>query len=436
MPVIPLKSAKKVFCPVLMRESNCEETAGKFCNKNLSEKIECARILETPSIYSLIPSDSFLYSFVEYCNKTTDAPDIFAFGAGLTTLATVLEKNVSMQWTGRKLYPNTYILLIMKSGGRKSTILQIAKSLLKKLETEDKSLVFPTDITPEAFYSIAQNQPNGAFFHSEFGGWLKALDRSYNRGFKEFLTDIYDGFSQEKLIKGTNGTGQLFKIDEPAVNILTASTITWIAENIKEADRQSGFMQRFTVFYAQQDKKEMALPTDSIPAENLINELREIAEIKGEMQLSAGAKETYENFYHSEDEQNKRQSEIYGSFQARFFTLIIKIAMIYAVMRRDTVIEKTDMEYAIQLKLILEKHLYSVYDKLIKDRNQEMLNKILNIIADNGGTIERSRLLRYTHMLKKDFDNFTDTLIESKLIASITENTKTKHITRYKIIGD
>ena len=43
--------------------------------------------------------------------------------------------------------------------------------------------------------------------------------------------------------------------------------------------------------------------------------------------------------------------------------------MIYCVMRKDKVIGKEDMEYAIQLKLILEKYLYSVYDKLIKDKN-------------------------------------------------------------------
>ncbi len=38
------------------------------------------------------------------------------------------------------------------------------------------------------------------------------------------------------------------------------------------------------------------------------------------------------------------------------------------VMRKDTTITKEDMEYAIGLKLILEKYLYSVYDKLIKLR--------------------------------------------------------------------
>ena len=94
------------------------------------------------------------------------------------------------------------------------------------------------------------------------------------------------------------------------------------------------------------------------------------------------------------------------------------------------------MEYAIQLKLILEKYLYSVYDKLIKDKNQETLNKILNIIADNGGTIERSKLLRYTHMLKKDFNNFIETLIERRSVAFIAKKTKTKSAVYYKIIGD
>ena len=440
MPIIaPITIAaekQNVFCPVLMKESSCELTTGKFCDKSLSERMECARILDTPSIYNLIPHDSFLYNFIEHCNRVTDAPDFFAFGAGLTAIATILQKNVFMKWTGGKLYPNMYILLIMKSGGRKSTVLRIVKQILERFDKDDGSLIYPSDITPEAFYMIAQNRPYGTFFHGEFGGWLKGLDRNYNKGFKEFLTDIFDGFSQKKLIKGPNGGGQLYCVNEPSINILSASTIAWISENIKEADRQSGFMQRFTIFYAQQDKKEIALPTAFIPPEGLAEELKEISNIEGEIKLSEEAREIYEEFYFSEAESKKRQSEIYGSFQTRLFTLIIKTAIIYCVMRKDKIIEKEDIEYAIGFKLIMEKHLYSVYDKLIKDRNQEMLNKILNIIADNGGDIERSRLLRYTHMLRKDFDNFIETLIERKSLAVRREKTKTKPAVYYKIIGD
>ena len=195
-------------------------------------------------------------------------------------------------------------------------------------------------------------------------------------------------------------------------------------------------MQRFTIFYAQQDKKEIALPISNNPPNSLVEELKELLSIKGEIKLSEEAKQIYEEFYYDENESKKRQSEIYGSFHTRLFTLIIKIAMIYCVMRKDKVIGKEDMEYAIQLKLILEKYLYSVYDKLIKDKNQETLNKILNIIADNGGTIERSKLLRYTHMLKKDFNNFIETLIERRSVAFIAKKTKTKSAVYYKIIGD
>ena len=441
MPITSLNQVKpaerqKVLCPVLMKESECELSTGIFCDKNLSEKIECAKEFDVPSIYKLIPHNSFLYNFIEYCNKITDAPDIFSYAAGLTAIATILQKNVFMKWTGGKLYPNMYILLIMKSGGRKSTVLRVVKQILEKFDTAKSSLIFPSDMTPEAFYMIAQDRPYGSFFHGEFGGWLKGLDRSYNKGFKEFLTDIYDGFSQKKLIKGPNGGGQVYCVNEPAINILTASTISWISENIKESDRQSGFMQRFTIFYAQQDKMEIALPINPAPPENLFNELKNMSNTKGEIKLSEEAREIYEEFYYSTDESKKRQSEIYGSFQTRLFTLIIKTSIIYCVMRKDTIIRKEDIEYAIQLKLILERYLYSVYDKLIKDKNQETLNKILNIIADNGGTIERSRLLRYTHMLKKDFDNFMDTLIERKSVVLNKENTKTKPGTNYKIIGD
>ena len=203
------------------------------------------------------------------------------------------------------------------------------------------------------------------------------------------------------MIKGPNGGGQLYCIDEPSINILTASTIAWISENVKEADVNSGFMQRFTILYAQQDKKEIALPTNSMLPNELLKELVNISQIENEIKLSQGAKEIYEEFYHSEAELKKRQSEIYGSFQTRLFTLIIKTAIIYCVMRCNTVISKEDMEYAINLKLILEKNLYAVYDKLVKDKNLDIINKLLNIITDNGGIIERSKLLRNSHLLKK-----------------------------------
>lgn len=112
----------------------------------------------------------------------------------------------------------------------------------------------------------------------------------------------------------------------------------------------------------------MALPTASVLPDGLIEELREISEIEGEITLSEEAREIYEEFYYSVEESKKRQSEIYGSFQTRLFTLIVKTAILYCVMRKDTTITKEDMEYAIGLKLILEKYLYSVYDKLIKLR--------------------------------------------------------------------
>ncbi len=437
--ILPIKTGtdkSNTFCPVLMKESGCELTNGKFCDKSLAEKIECSKVLEHQSIYNLIPPKSFLYDFIDCSNKITDAPDIFEYAAALIAISTIMQKNVYLKWAGGKLYPNIYALLIMKSGGRKSTVAGIVKKILEKFDGEEgASLIYPNDITPEAFYSLAQNQPYGTFFHTEFGGFLKALDRNYNKGMKEFLTDIFDGFSQKKLIKGPNGTGQLFKINDPAVNIFSASTVSWIAENLKEADLKSGFMQRFIIFYAQQDKKEIALPIASELPTGLIIKLKELIEIKGEIKLSQEAKERYEEFYYGESEIKKRQSEIYGSYHTRLYTIVIKVAMIYCVMRKDTTIIKEDIDYAIELKLILEKYLYAVYDKLIKDRNKEIMDKILNIISDNGGIIERSKLLRYTHMLKRDFDNFIDTLIERRSIASRTEKTKTKSAIYYKKIG-
>ncbi len=75
----------------------------------------------------------------------------------------------------------------------------------------------------------------------------------------------------------------------------------------------------------------MALPTASVLPDGLIEELREISEIEGEITLSEEAREIYEEFYYSVEESKKRQSEIYGSFQTRLFTLIVKTAILYCV---------------------------------------------------------------------------------------------------------
>jgi hypothetical protein len=441
-----------VFCPITMKKDNCElaNNSERFCNKNIKDKINCAKIFRENgynnkvNIYDLIPHESFLYHFVKYCNNMTDAPDSFGYATGLVILSTVVQRNIFIFWTGRKLYANLYVLLIAKSGGRKGTTLGLAKQLLNKLEENntDNFLVFPDDITPESLFSLTQNQTHGTFFHGEFGGFLKGLDRSYNKGLKELLTDIFDNFSHKKFIKGKEGTGEMFELVEPAINILGASTVAWLSENLKESDFKSGFMQRFVFFPGELDKKEIALPVKSITSinddiiDNLYSMLSEISGISGEIVLSKDAIQAYESFYYSDEEFKKRQSEVYGSFHTRLYTFVIKLSMLYCAMRMDKTISKEDIEYGIKAKLLVETQLYSVFDRLLSNDVQDRLEKIKNIIAENGGIIDRSKLLRYSHMLAKDFDNYIMTLEENGTIFKKTETktNKTKPTIHYCLV--
>lgn len=425
---------QKVFCPIVMKESSCELAGdGRFCNKSLVEKIECSKDFENNNLYSLIPPDSFLYDFINYSNKITDGPDAFAFGAGLITISTVLQKNVWMRWAGRALFSNLYLLLIASSGGRKSTILNISKQLLKKFDIENESLVMPSSLTPESFFTMASIKATGIFFHSEFGGWLRELDRAYNSGFKELYTDAYDNFSYLRFIKGKDGQGERYNIDTPSFNILTASTTAWIQSNLKESDRQSGFMQRFTILAGRQDKPEMPAPVidDDSDLVGLNDKIAaKLAEIlknnKGEMRLSIEARDIYDDFFHSDAEFEKRQSEIYGSYQQRLFTLIMKIAMIYAAMRGYQIITGDDIKYAIKAKLFFEKNLYESYDSLVKTKDQETLEKILAMIKEAGGTIKKRTLGQNLHLKSKTLKEYIDTLIDNEQIRLFSEPTKPK----------
>jgi len=443
-----IKKNEGIFCPVMMKKTNCEEfmdTNERFCSKNVSEKLGCSRVFRENdqainSVYDLIPPGSFLESFIDYSNNITDGPDIFAYAAGLIVLSTLAQKNVYIQWAGNRLFANLYILLIAKSGDKKSTVLSLAKKLIGKFNTTDKFLVFPDDITPEALYLLCQNQSHGSFFHGEFGEWLRNLDKNYNKGQKEFFTDVFDNHSHRKFIKGKEGKGEMFYISEPAFNILTASTIAWVATNIKDADKSSGFMQRFVIFNGARDKHEIALPIANVDKSQILNnltsKLEEIMQVSGEITLSTDASKYYESFFHSDAEFKKRQSEQFGSYQTRFYTIIIKLAMLYCIMRKDTIISKEDIAYGIKAKLLIEAQLFGVFDRLTTNEVKDNMDKIKNIILENGGVVDRSKLLHYSRLLAKDFNNYIGTMVESGQVTQKMENNKTKTTTYYSLVKE
>ena len=174
------------------------------------------------------------------------------------------------------LYPVLWVLMILKSGGFKSTSLRSGSELsrkkhgdvLKRLKekeeavkaTMDDSLnqksrkaeepmekrmdrecadilkedvVLPHLTTMAGLLQDLARGRGGTIFLNEFSAWLSNMEKTYNEGLKSLSTDLFDvpeSFEQKTKTEGT------LRIERPFIGICAVSTIDWIKQQIKPAD--------------------------------------------------------------------------------------------------------------------------------------------------------------------------------------------------------
>lgn len=103
-------------------------------------------------------------------------------------------------------------------------------------------------------------------------------------GLKGLLTDLYDcppRFTR-KLKKGE------FVIENGFLSLIGASTIDWLINGLREGDIRGGFLGRFLYFIASKKMKSLPIPPkpDDLLRANLLDELKTLEAIKGEMEIS------------------------------------------------------------------------------------------------------------------------------------------------------
>ena len=193
-----------------------------------------------------IAGDGWLGAYVDYARRVTDAPLAFHVGAGLVSLATAVGSRVSWHGGGgRENWPNLYVLLMAPSGiFRKSTSVDLPAGLLERAMPGS---VMEREFTPEKFVANLQEHPSSMIKEAEFGSLLERMKSNYMVGLKQRITELYDCIPEYG--RGKAGMDAVpIKIVRPSLNILAASTTTWLVESLNEMDMRSGFLPRFLMF--------------------------------------------------------------------------------------------------------------------------------------------------------------------------------------------
>ncbi len=275
-----------------------------------------------------IPKNGFLYQFMDYACRCSDAPAPFNLTSGLIILATVCDKIFYQFGDNAKKLHLWAILIADTNFYRKSQAASAAIKILGMISPDkDNNRLYPTDFSLEKLIIEIAEKPSGVMFQDEWGGTLARWEKSYNSGIKEFLTSIYEGGFFKRKLKGSEDV----TINNPHICLLGCSTVEWWESHSSENDVAGGFSNRFIYCWVKKKSRTWDFPPYSIsPCEQIIlrDALFELSKIEGEVIFSDESRQLYRNYYFDFEEIFKRKRKFYQKSLCSFAIAVFKIILL------------------------------------------------------------------------------------------------------------
>ena len=382
--------------------------------------------------------DNWLRAYSEYTD-VSEAPIAFNFWTGVTTIAGALRRQVYIDQIKFKWLPCFYVILVSPPGiVTKSSTINVGMDLLKQI---DGVIVGPTSMTwqglTKGFEDATQLVPmNDA---------LNILDREYlstsaiTIGIRELgtflnmrdpelisvLIELWDGNdSFERWLKSTAST----KIDNPFLNIISATTPSWIVENFGDLTIGGGLASRIIFVYADQKRQLIPLISSLVNVETnaalekaLVHDLHEIAKLKGAYTLTPGAQEMISSWYsqHWLAPTEHLNHTRFEGYKARKQTHMMKLCMVLSASENDLlIVNEGHVDMASHILTGVEADMMKVFNSIGKPLTTRHMDDLLATLRVRR-TMTKPDLWRVamSSMSAKEFSDAIDGLIQANFIA-------------------
>ena len=296
---------------------------------------------------------------------TTEAPDQYHFGV-MKTVAGIVVGKTACVWSGRKLFPNFYTVLIgPTTQSRKSTAASRGTSLLSDVDEAGnivgadpliltlRGLSTPAgllaqlktpDINEEGLSGVEYNRAMSTSPYegyrtliviNEFASLLRQAKKEAGSGIVQLLTDAYD--SLPELHNPTKVDPIVAK--NAVISMICLSTREWLENTLDIADVYGGYVCR-NLFYDWTQTAPISNPAE--PNQSLLNKvtmelqgIRHTYENRGKQQLKyqfdTEAQAILEKWY-TERWYTKYPSEVIAASVQRIDENVRKLALLYAVL--------------------------------------------------------------------------------------------------------
>lgn len=391
----------------------------------------------------------WLKAYLQY-TAASESPDAFHFWTGVSTIAGALRRRVWQEQFLFQWIPNFYIVFVAPAGvATKSTTLNMGMGLLEQVDgihfgPESGSWQGLGDALAEATeYFKWPSDPDGptaapqvmsaiTVAASELGTFLRPDDEHA----MSFLTDAWDGrkrtFNHKTKHSGT------IEIKRPCLNIIGATTPSWLQRNMPETLIRDGLLSRVIFVYADSKRSYEALPSRRVSAtsfrdigKKLVEDLKQIASLVGEYKFEPEAERIggwmdvwYKN--HHTVRAAHMASDRYGGYIARKQTHLVKLAIILAASKRDDLeIKVEDLHEADLLLTDAEHSMIKVFESVgIVDEAKHVAEIVQFVRAYKWLTSNDLYKLCHNIMTEKEFKQALRLSIEGDLLQIVAKEGK------------
>lgn len=365
----------------------------------------------------------------------SETPKSFIRWAGLSAIAAVAKNNVFLDKHYYKLYPNIYVMLIAKSGMRKSFAVFVAKELVKavgntRVISGRNSIQAIIKELSSAITSDNGGPPNtdasALIASGEFANLLVEDPQALT-----ILTDLYDGHYNPSWTNTLKGSG-VEKLKNISLTLLGASNQTHFKDRVSGIDITGGFIARTLIVLETKKNRINPLteePKISFNIAPLVERLKEISTLKGSFIWDPFGKKVFEDWYAQFSA--LENSDETGTME-RMHDHVLKIAMLYSLSEKNELILmannvnraiKTCQEFTANVKNVTA-------GSGIGTNSAQMAKFVQTLIQADGYKVERAKMLQknWGHFDVYTMNVIVETLMTSRVIEAEQSGNKTYYV--------
>lgn len=356
---------------------------------------------------------NWLEVWKEWCFPISEAPESFLTWAGLSTIASVVKRNVYFprSYLGSyDIFPFLFVIFVGPPASRKTSALNFTKRVLKRVPSVT---IASEAVSDSQFIKFLSETPDGSasILSGEFGVFANVS----KEGMFDLLTKFFD--ADDRHTYSTRKYGNEI-VENPCVNLLAATTPEWIS-TLPRYVIGGGFASR-VIFIHETRPRDRAMYYDHIDQSiveshflELVKGLGEISQLSGAFKLQDKKTKTFVEDWYRSSIDRPTDPNLEG-YQSRKHIHLHKVAMLLSLAESDKlVVGINHFEQALLMLDTIEEKMGRALASVGRNPYSSDLDGVREFVISSASPVSRKTLLArfYRDLTPAELDEILGALV-------------------------